>query len=245
MPAFFVVPCLDALGRLNFRYMNKLIVANWKMHKTLAESVAYTQAIADALHKLMNVQVILCPPYPSLALMEGLLQDTRVGLGAQNVAVWTDGTYTGEVSASMLASLCGYVIVGHSERRKLLGETVEIINNKLRRVAEAQLQPIVCVSNEEELTALAEVKDLFTTWIVAFEPIEAIGTGQPSDPKSVEQMTKTIRKMLGKKTIVLYGGSVAEDNIKTYLKVSDGALVGGASLDPQQFLRLCEVVDRG
>lgn len=222
--------------------MKPLIVANWKMHKTLAESVSYVQQAGETLHHMEGVEVVLCPPYVSLALMEGLLQGTRVVLGAQNVAPWKDGAYTGEVSATMLAGHVGYAIVGHSERRRYFGETVEQVNDKIERLVAVEILPIVCVSNEEELKALSELKDKVAQWVVAFEPLEAIGSGKPEDPESVTLFVEKVRKVLGRQTRVLYGGSVDEKNITRYTAVSDGALVGGASLDPKQFVALCEAV---
>jgi triosephosphate isomerase len=224
--------------------MKPLLVANWKMHKTLAESVAYVQQAGELLHHIDAVEIVLCPPYISLALMEGLLQGTRVRLGAQNVSSWKDGAYTGEISATMLAGHVSHAIVGHSERRKYFSETLEQINEKIERLAAVNIQPIVCVSNEEELNSLAELKDKVESWVVAFEPLEAIGSGKPEDPEAVEIFAQKIRKLLGKQTRVLYGGSVDEKNIGRYMAVSDGALVGGASLDPKQFVILCEAVGR-
>ena len=119
-----------------------------------------------------------------------------------------------------------------------MGETDEQVNRKVRRAVEAGLQPIVCVSNMQELESLESVKNKVSQWIIAYEPLEAIGSGQPSKPKDVEVMVKAIKKKF-KKSRVLYGGSVDLENVKTYLKVSDGSLVGGASLDPRNFLDLC------
>src|SRR5690606_3257904 len=186
--------------------------------------------------------IVICPPYLSMVVLDGLLRDSHVELGAQNVSHFKNGAHTGEISAEMLKQHCSYVIIGHSERRRQFGETNEMVNEKVLRAIEAELQPIVCISNEEELAALAGIKAKQKNWIVAFEPIEAIGTGEPSDPETVAQMVKKIRKQLGS-VVVLYGGSVDETNIKKYLQVSDGALIGGASLDPNSFLEICRVVN--
>ena len=220
--------------------MNPLIVANWKMNKTLAEAVAYVQAVGEGLEQLKKVDVVICPSYVSLPVLDGLLRDSGVALGAQNVASTKNGAHTGEVSAEMLAPHVQYVIIGHSERRREHGESLEIINQKIKLAAEAGLQPIVCISNEDELQALTEVGVKVAHWIVAFEPLEAIGSGKPSDPEMVTSMVKKIKKQL-KGCRVLYGGSVDLENIKTYLAVSDGSLVGGASLDPRNFLDLCTI----
>jgi triosephosphate isomerase (TIM) len=223
--------------------MKPLIVANWKMNKTLAESVTYVQTVGESLDKLSNVQVVLCPSYVSLPVMDGLLRGSKVRLGAQDVSAKKNGAHTGEVSASMLTPHCQYAIVGHSERRKGMGETPEMVNDKIKRSVEAGLQPVVCVSNEAELEALAPLVEKVEHWIIAFEPIEAIGTGQPSDPKAVQKMVRRIKHAMGGK--VLYGGSVDLENIRAYLAVSDGALVGGASLDARNFMDLCLVAADG
>jgi triosephosphate isomerase len=223
--------------------MKPLIVGNWKMHKTLMESVRYVEMAGESLNQLEHVEVVLCPPFTALAVLEGLLRGTKVRLGAQNVAAWKDGAYTGEVSAAMIVAHCQFVIIGHSERRKM-AETTELVNSKIRRASEVGLRSIVCISNETELEALALVKDKVDQWIVAFEPLEAIGSGKAEDPETVKQMIKTIRRHLGSGTRVLYGGSVTADNVREYVRLCDGALVGGASLDPEGFLALCQQVDR-
>lgn len=223
--------------------MKPLIVGNWKMHKTLMESVQYIEMAGEALNQLEHVEVVLCPPFTALAVVEGLLRGTRVRLGAQNVAAWKEGAYTGEVSATMVAAHCEYAIVGHSERRKM-GETPELVNSKIRRATEAGLQPIVCVSNREEVEALMAVKDKVSQWTLAFEPLEAIGSGKPEDPEDVKQMMKFIKQMMGSNTRVIYGGSVTAENVRQYVPLTDGALPGGASLDPQGFLALCRQVNR-
>ncbi len=222
--------------------MKPLLVANWKMHKTLMESVQYIESAGEALNQLEHVEVVVCPPFTSLAVMEGLLRGTRVRLGAQNVAAWKEGAYTGEISASMIAAHCQFVIIGHSERRKM-GETSEQVNSKIRRSLEVGLRPIVCISNEGEVEALTELKDKGLSWIVAFEPLEAIGSGKPEDPASVAKMVKVIKRQLGASTRVLYGGSVTAENVRQYVRLCDGALVGGASLDPEGFLALCKQIN--
>jgi triosephosphate isomerase len=220
--------------------MNPLIVANWKMNKTLAEAVSYVQAIGESLEQLKKVDVVLCPSFISLPVLDGLLRDSGIALGAQNVAATKSGAHTGEISAEMLAPHAQYVIIGHSERRREASETLEMVNEKIKRTVEAGLQPIVCISNEEELQALTKIDATAIQWIVAFEPLEAIGSGKPSDPEEVTTMVKKIKKIL-KGSRVLYGGSVDLENIQVYLKVSDGSLVGGASLDPRNFLDLCTI----
>lgn len=223
--------------------MKPLIVGNWKLHKTLMESVQYVELVGEQLNQLDHVEVVLCPPFTSLAVVEGLLRGTKVRLGAQSVSAWKEGAYTGEVSAAMIAPHCQFSIIGHSERRKM-GETPETVNSKARRAIEEGIQPIVCVSNEAEVTALLEIKSKLNDWIIAFEPLEAIGSGKPEDPAEVKDMVKVIKKHMGSATRVIYGGSTNADNIRDYVPLTDGALVGGASLDPHGFLALCQKVNR-
>src|SRR5690606_19504190 len=147
--------------------MNPLIVGNWKSNKTLAESVAYIQAVGESLERLKKVDVVLCPSFISLPVLDGLLRDSGVALGAQNVAATKNGAHTGEVSAEMLAPHVEYVIIGHSERRREAGETLEQVNDKIKRAVEVGLQPVVCVSNEQELAALQQVKIKAMQWIIA------------------------------------------------------------------------------
>jgi triosephosphate isomerase len=171
------------------------------------------------------------------------LRGTRVRLGAQNVSAWKEGAYTGEVSAEMLAPHCQFVIIGHSERRKM-GESLETVNSKVRRAVEVGLRPVVCVSNEEEIQSLSTIKDKNNAWIVAFEPLGSIGSGKPEDPAVVKEMIRLIKRYLGASTRVIYGGSVTAENVRHYVPLCDGALPGGASLDPEGFLALCQRVNR-
>ena len=221
-----------------------LVVGNWKMHKTLAETLSYIQMAGESLHQLQHVEVVLCVPFTSLSIAEGLLRETRVGLGIQNVAAWKEGSYTGEIAASMVAGHCQYVLLGHSERRRWLGETSQMIKDKVECALAVGLKPIVCVSSEEEIAALAPVKDTVPPIIIAFEPLEAIGSGKPSDPDEVRRFNKLIWQYLGSDTRVIYGGSVDETNVSQFIKVCDGVLPGKASLDPGQFLALCREAEK-
>lgn len=212
------------------------------MNKSVKEAVEYAQSIGEQLEAMGNIEVVICPHFLALPVLNGLFQDSKVNMGAQDVAAWKNGAKTGEVSAEMLAPYCQYVIVGHSERRKYCNESLEMINSKVKRAVQAGIKPVVCISNEEELEALTELSVDNDKWVIAYEPLEAIGSGEPSDPADVELMVKKIKKKLGK-VQVIYGGSVSADNIKKYLKVADGALPGGASLVAQDFLSLCGVAN--
>src|SRR4051812_23897425 len=121
--------------------MKPLIIGNWKLHKTLLESVQYIEAAGELLNQINTVEVVLCPPFTSLAVVEGLLRGTQIRLGSQTVSAWKDGAYTGEVSATMVAPHCQYAIIGHSERRRQCNETIDIVNSKIRRCLETNLIP--------------------------------------------------------------------------------------------------------
>ena len=222
--------------------MKPIIVGNWKMHKTLAEAAQYVEQVGDELAKLQRVDVVLCPPFISLAVMADMLKNSSVHLGAQNVAAWEDGAYTGEVSASMVAPHCQFVIIGHSERRKM-GETPELVNSKVGQAISAGLEPVVCISNEDELSSLAEMKDKAKAWVVAYEPLSAIGSGKPEAPEEVKRMYQLIKTTMGPETRAIYGGSVTAENVLEYVPMCDGALPGGASLDPDGFLALCQQIE--
>ncbi|MDO8504865.1 MAG: triose-phosphate isomerase [Candidatus Liptonbacteria bacterium] len=231
--------------------MKKLLIANFKMHAPSAKAWASFQAPKGA-------EVVVCPAFPYLISFSG-----RRGfkLGAQNV-FWENlrsgGAYTGEVSASMLRELgAEYVIIGHSERRQL-GETDEMVNKKIKTALSAGLKVIFCVGESKETrrkgmrtaenfvrhelsAGLSGVKKNFLDKIsVAYEPIWAIGTGVADTPKGADEMAIFIKKLLAVK--VLYGGSVNSKNASAFLarKEIDGALVGGASLDPKEFKKIVE-----
>ncbi len=210
------------------------------MNKTLAEAVSFIQVVAEPISDLKHVEAVICPPFPWVSVLDGLLRNSQLQLGAQDISVAKEGAYTGQVSATMLAPHCQYVIIGHSERRKLCQETPEQVNEKIKRALEHKLQPIVCVSDMAEVEALLPLQPKVNHWIIAFEPLTAIGSGQPSDPSTVKDMVSQIKKTLGKSAQVLYGGSLNPDNIGQYTALCQGALVGGASLDPQSFIQLCQ-----
>lgn len=218
----------------------KLIVGNWKMNKSLAEAVSFVQVVAEPISDLKKIEAVICPPFPWLPILDGLLRNSSLQLGAQDVSAWKDGAYTGQVSAAMLQPHCQYVIIGHSERRRLCGETNDIVNDKVKQAISSKLQPVVCVSDMSEVEALLPLGSKVKSWVIAFEPLSAIGSGQPSDPDEVKKMVSQIKKKLGKSTKVIYGGSINPDNIATYTAICDGALPGGASLDPQSFIQLCQ-----
>jgi triosephosphate isomerase len=243
-----------------------IVAANWKMHKTHLEAIQAVQKLSYLLDRddAERVEVVICPPFTALRSIETLLQSDRLpyALGAQDVH-WEDkGAFTGAISPPMLKALgVRYVIVGHSERRALFGETDEIVNRKVRAVFRNGMTPILCVGEtlEERDTGGTEDKvdrqiraDLkgvgaeeAASVVIAYEPIWAIGTGRNAEPADAGQVIATIREALASsfssdvagRVRVQYGGSVKAGNIRDFMAHPeiDGALVGGASLDPEEF----------
>jgi triosephosphate isomerase len=246
------------------RSMREVIVAaNWKMHTTPSDAGALARTIA-ARTRVRGVVRVICPPFTSLAAVGAALadDDPDVGLGAQNVHHEVQGAYTGEVSAPMLAGLASWVIVGHSERRRDAGETDELIGRKLQRAVEAGLRPILCVgelleereAGQQEavvdrqlvgaLRGQAPAELTAAGLVIAYEPVWAIGTGRTASGRDAAAMATAIRATLaalgfpegGQTVSVLYGGSVTSAAIGEFLAEPsiDGALVGGASLKPDE-----------
>jgi triosephosphate isomerase len=235
------------------------MAANWKMNKTSAEAVDFVRQILPALQGMEKVERVLCPPATALPSLSGLVQGTGIGLGAQNMHWEAKGAFTGELSAAMVKEWCRYVILGHSERRGLFGETDEMVAKKVKAALAAGLVPIVCVgetlaeneSGKTDAVVRRQMQAAFAgltaeqaaTAIVAYEPVWAIGTGRAAHgPDANKVIAGSIRTVLsaqfGKAVAdgvrVLYGGSVTPDNIAEFLSEPDidGGLVGGASLKP-------------
>jgi triosephosphate isomerase len=242
-----------------------IIAANWKMHKTHLESIQAVQKLSYLLDRkdAERVEVVICPPFTALRSVQTLIDSDRLpyGLGAQYVHAEDEGAFTGEVSGTMLAALdVGYVIVGHSERRRLFGEDDATVNRKVKAVVRHGLVPIVCVGETlEEREAggtqskvAEQVRMAFdgldaataSSAVVAYEPIWAIGTGRNAEPTDAGQVIEVIRgtlservgKDVGAAVRIQYGGSVKAGNIREFMvhPEIDGALVGGASLDPEE-----------
>lgn len=244
-----------------------IIAGNWKMHKTVAEATELAQGVCNAVEGVTGVDVVLCPTFTALSGVKNIVDGTKVGLGAQNMYWEEQGAYTGEISPGMLAELCDYVILGHSERRQYFGETDEGVNKKIKAAQAHGLIPIVCVgedltqneAGETETFVGGQVKAAFdglspddaAKVIVAYEPIWAIGTGKTADPEMANGIIKnSIRGVLAdlygddvaEQIRVQYGGSVKPNNIAGFMAQPDidGALVGGASLKVDSFLPLIE-----
>ena len=237
------------------------VAANWKMNKTAVEGAAMVRAMKDPLEAVSNVEVIICPGFPSLQVVAEILRDSTVRVGAQNMHPKTEGAYTGEVSAAMLMETCRYVIVGHSERRLHFCETDGDVNLKTKAALKAGLIPIVCVGENLEEREQGGAERFVSSQIrgalsgvhpsgivVAYEPVWAIGTGRAATPHIAQGIMSLIRHELSdmwgpetaRTTPLLYGGSVTHDNISDFARQPDidGALVGGASLDADSFVRI-------
>jgi len=236
------------------------MAANWKMNKSSVEAADFVRQILPQLKALGGVERVICPPATALSALAPLLQGSGVGLGAQNMHWEAKGAFTGELSAAMVKEWCAYIIVGHSERRGLFGETDEMVAKKVKAALAAGLIPIVCVGetlseNEAGQTDAVIRRQMNAAFdaltaeqaakaIVAYEPVWAIGTGRAAHgPDANRVIAGSIRSVLSAKfnpgvsasIRVLYGGSVTPENIAEFLSEPeiDGGLVGGASLKPE------------
>lgn len=212
--------------------MNPLIIANWKCNP---ETLKEAQELFNSIKKdVENKNVVICPPSVFLSY----LICEEVIFGAQNCFWENRGAYTGEVSPQMLKSIgCQYVIIGHSERRTIFNESNIDVRNKIKKAKEAGLVPIVCIGESKNQDTFEKIKEQIENIekdvILAYEPLWAIGTGENA---SVEKV-KEVREFLKDRT-VLYGGSVNSQNAKDYLEITDGLLIGGASLNTEEFLKI-------
>lgn len=243
----------------------KLIAGNWKMNKTPGDGVALVRDIVAAVGKQSDVEVVVCPPFTGLESAGKALEGSNVKLGAQNMHFEASGAFTGEIAAPMLRAIFAtHVILGHSERRTLFGETDELVNKKVLAALKNQLRPIFCVGEtlqEREGGATLKVvqtqvekglegvsKELAPTVIIAYEPVWAIGTGKVATTEQAQEVHAFIRGLLTKlfteavaqKVRILYGGSMKPANAPELLaqKDIDGGLIGGASLEARSFVEL-------
>lgn len=242
----------------------KIVAGNWKMNTTLSEGVGLAKDVNEALKGVTpKCDVIICVPFTHLASVAGVIDSTKLGLGAENCADHKSGAYTGEVSASMVASTgAKYVILGHSERRQYYGETSETLTEKVKLAFDNDLTPIFCIgevlSERENGTYFDVVKkqivdalfnlsaEDFGKIILAYEPVWAIGTGKTATDDQAEEMHKFIRGVIAEKygnevaenTSILYGGSCKPTNApQLFAKPNvDGGLIGGAALDAESFM---------
>ena len=227
--------------------MKPLIIANWKMNpQSLAKARYLLSAIKKEIRDIKSAEIVICPPFVYLSNLE-ISKYQNIALGSQNCFWEQKGAFTGEISAAMLKNLgCQYVIVGHSERRRLFHETNETINKKIKAALKAKLKPILCVGEISQINRCIKgisKKDIKKI-IFAYEPIFAIGTGKPCDIKKAKKINFLVRKILNKDIKILYGGSVNSKNAGQYIKEAgfDGLLVGGASLKPIEFIKIVKGV---
>jgi triosephosphate isomerase (TIM) len=245
--------------------MKLIIAANWKMHKTAAETAAFCHDFCRNLENYKEIDILLCPPFTALAAAAEALSGTAVKLGAQNMYWESEGAFTGEISAPMLLEhRVEYVIIGHSERRHLMGEADSHVHKKMQAALNSGLRPILCVGEteeERERQATAAVlerqikgaledlsPDETENLVIAYEPVWAIGSGRAASAEDAEEAALLIRemvaKLLGERSAaglrIQYGGSVKDSNIGSFVKKPsiDGALVGGASLQVESFRAL-------
>ncbi|MCH7828375.1 triose-phosphate isomerase [Patescibacteria group bacterium] len=221
--------------------MKPIIIANWKMNPGTLRQAKTLFSAAQKAARSGKVEVVVCPPYPYLAALRQMTK--KVALGAQNCS-WEDkGPLTGEVSAKQLKDIgCRYVIIGHSERKKYLAETLGMTRAKVQAALRAGLSVILCVENARELQMIMKKTKSFKNILVVFEPSSAISTqgGTRVTPEDIANMVQTMKKVAGRNVPVLYGGSVDAKTIRHILLLGkvQGALVGAASLEPKEFATL-------
>ena len=255
--------------------MRKMIIAgNWKMNMELLSARDLVRDIRSGLEQsgaLERVDVVLCPPYPFLAQTSDGTAGTAIGVGAQNIHQAESGAYTGEVSAEMLLSAgCTHVIIGHSERRQYFGESDDLVNAKLRRALDAELNPIVCIGETLEERDAGTTMEVVSSQVrgalqgvsaeqmervvLAYEPVWAIGTGRNATPEQAQEVHATIRALIselyGSETAdalrIQYGGSMKPGNAGDLLRQPDvdGGLIGGASLNSADFLAIVTAAEQ-
>ncbi len=239
-----------------------MIAGNWKMNTTVSEAIELGNEMRPGLDEIDGVDKVICPPFISLAVVYGLIKGSSIKLGAQNVYFEERGAYTGETSPLMLADLCEFVIIGHSERRHHFNETGEIVNKKIVAALKGSLKPILCIGERLEENEAGRTEEVVTEQlksslagidyldglVVAYEPVWAIGTGKAATGKQANETIGLIRhnvaklydKEVAQSMRILYGGSVTAGNAAEFMQQPeiDGALVGGASLKATEFLSI-------
>lgn len=251
----------------------KIIAGNWKMYKTVPESIRLVRQLKTRLTKrpTKKCDVLVCPPYTSLSVVTGELKGSKIEVGAQNLAWENQGAYTGEVSAQMIKSTgARWVIIGHSERRQYFREDEKILNKKIKIALQNKLKVIYCVGETLELRQQNLTKDIVLNqieWgfkgikaadlrniVIAYEPVWAIGTGKTATPAQAQEIHAFLREILdplfgikiGQKFTILYGGSVKPENAKGLFSQPDidGALVGGACLQADSFFKIIQAGEK-
>ena len=239
-----------------------MIAGNWKMNTTVSEAIELVKTMRAELDKIGNVDKVICPPFVSLATVRELIKDSSIKLGAQNIFFAEKGAYTGEISPPMIADLCEFVIIGHSERRQYFNETGEIVNKKIVAALKVGLKPILCIGERLEENEAGKTEEVVTEQLrssladidnlnglsIAYEPIWAIGTGKAATGEQANEAISLIRRniaglyddIIARDMRILYGGSVTAANATEFMRQPeiDGALVGGASLKATEFLSI-------
>ena len=256
---------------MNRRYRKTIIAGNWKMNKTPSETKAFAEEFKALLPKTKWCDIVVCVPAADLSAAVRAFKDSRIAVGAQNVYFEKSGAYTGEVSADMLADLgVRYVIVGHSERRALFGETDEVVNKKVHAALDAGLNPIICVGESLEQREMGVTMELIALQVksalsgvaaeqmrrcvIAYEPIWAIGTGKTATPEQASEVCTAIRALIraqygarvARSVTLQYGGSMKPDNARELLAHEDidGGLVGGASLEAPALMEIVHAANQ-
>lgn len=246
----------------------KFIAGNWKMNKTVPESVNFAQELKEKSAKYTNVDILIAPTFTALASVAEVIKNSNIKLASQNLFWEKSGAFTGEISAEMIVSAgCSHVIIGHSERRQYFSETDETVNKRLKCALSSDLLPIFCVGETIEQRKAGETETVVGRQVklglndisaqdigkitVAYEPVWAIGTGETATPEQAEEVHQFIRELMSDlynqeiadKIIIQYGGSVKPSNADELLKQPDidGALIGGASLDVNVFTEIIKI----
>lgn len=216
------------------------IIANWKSNKNISEALSWVDEVGSNIPKRENLKVGVCPTFVCL---EEVKKEILVGsypmiVGSQDLSPFPEGSFTGEECARILKDVVELSILGHSERRQNFGETDQMVAEKVKQAREFDIEPLVCVQNAE--TPIPENVNL-----VAYEPIFAIGTGNPDTPDNANSVAETLRKKYGENLVVLYGGSVTSENAKAFLQQGNisGLLIGKASLDSSEFIKIVEIAE--
>lgn len=214
---------------------NLWIIANWKANKTIAEALEWISKVGPAIPKKDNLKVVVCPTFSALSEVKKAIMVGSFPLlvGAQDLSPFDAGAYTGEESAALLKELINLAVIGHSERRQNFNETDVMVAKKVEQALQNNITPLVCVQGPD--TPLPSQHKL-----VAYEPIFAIGTGNPDTPENANSVAQTLKEKYGTELEILYGGSVTASNIKSFIEqqLISGALIGKASLDPEEFIKM-------
>lgn len=214
------------------------VVANWKSNKTISEALGWIDEVGPKLSRDEKIKVVVCPPITDIEEVKKtiLVNNYPILVGAQDLSPFEDGPYTGEESARILSDIVDLAILGHSERRQNFGETDDMVKEKVARAKEFKIVPLVCVQDEN--TSVPEGVSL-----IAYEPVFAIGTGKPDTAENAGKVAEVLKNKYGEETEVLYGGSVTSENAKPFLQQENinGLLIGKASLDPEEFLKIIDV----